>query len=73
MTISVRDTASFLAEMQRQQETDPYQAPLLDQNTLHHLTASDKPLNIAFSTASPIAGIDISDTAKAALQKPSTS
>lgn len=69
LTISVRDTASFLAEMQRQQETDPYQAPLLDQNTLHHLTASDKPLNIAFSTASPIAGIDISDTAKAALQK----
>ena len=27
LTISVRDTASFLAEMQRQQETDPYQAP----------------------------------------------
>ena len=69
LTISVRDTASFLAEMQRQQETDPYQAPLLDQNTLHHLTASDKPLNIAFSTATPIAGIDISETAKTALQK----
>ncbi|WP_368651602.1 amidase family protein [Lactococcus raffinolactis] len=69
LTVSVRDTASFLAEMQTFQEADPYQAPMLDKTTLHHLTEIDRPLTIAFSTATPISGIDISETAKAALHK----
>lgn len=69
LTVSVRDTAHFLAEMQRMQEADPYQATLLDKDALHTLTEIDQPLTIAYSFDTPIAGIPISDTAKAALQK----
>ena len=38
LTVSVRDTAHFLAEMQVMQEADPYQSQLLDKEILHHLT-----------------------------------
>ncbi|MEY8457704.1 amidase family protein [Lactococcus ileimucosae] len=69
LTVSVRDTASFLAEMQRKQEADPYQTELLDKETLHHLTEPKKPLKIAYSFDSPVSGISISRTSKAALQK----
>ena len=69
LTVSVRDTAHFLAEMQLMQEADPYQSQLLDKQSLHHITEIDRPLNIAFSYESPISGIKISDTAKAALRK----
>ena len=51
------------------QEADPYQATLLDKVALHNLTEIDRPLTIAYSFDTPIAGISISDTAKAALQK----
>lgn len=69
LTVSVRDTAHFLAEMQVMQEADPYQSQLLDKEILHHLTEIDRPLTIAFSYESPISGIPISNTAKAALHK----
>lgn len=69
LTVSIRDTAHFLAEMQLMQEADPYQSQLLDKQSLHHLTEIDRPLTIAFSYDSPISGIKISDTAKAALRK----
>ncbi len=69
LTVSVRDTASFVAEMQRSQEADPYQTQLLDKEVLHHLTEPDQALRIAYSFDSPISGVEISDTSKAALQK----
>lgn len=69
LTISVRDTASFMAQMQQIQEAAPYQAQLVNQDDLHQLTEPDAPLNIAFSLATPISGILISDTAKAAVLK----
>lgn len=55
--------------MQLMQEADPYQTSLLDKDTLHHLTEIDRPLNIAISFDSPISGVKISNTAKAALHK----
>ncbi|MFK4934822.1 amidase family protein [Lactococcus garvieae] len=69
LTVSVRDTASFVAEMQCKQEADPYQTALLNREKLHHLTEPDKALNIAYSFESPVSGITLSETSKAALQK----
>lgn len=69
LTVSVRDAGHFLAEMQRRQEADPYQAQLLDKAALHHLTEPDHPLKIAYSLEAPISGIEISKTSKAALKK----
>ncbi|MFC4652997.1 amidase family protein [Lactococcus nasutitermitis] len=67
LTVSVRDTARFVAEMQVVQEAAPYQAPLLDKERLLTISEPKKRLDIAFSLEAPIAGIEISDDAKNAV------
>ncbi|MDR0920901.1 MAG: amidase [Lactobacillales bacterium] len=68
LTVSVRDTARFLAEMQVIQEPAPYQAPLLDRQALLNLQARTLPSKIAFTTQSPV-GTPVSEEAKKAVLK----
>lgn len=69
LTVSVRDTAAFVAQMQTVQEAAPYQAKLLDLTALTNLTEPSKRLKIAFSLASPIDEIELSQDAKNAVLK----
>lgn len=69
LTISVRDLARFLAEMQVVQEGAPYQAPLLPTDELLNLTTPKRPLKIAYSLASPFPEVTISEQAQAAIKK----
>lgn len=72
LTVSVRDTARFVLEMQTLQEAAPYQAKLLDEKELIALTKStdqavsnklSRKLKIAYSLQSPISGIELSKDA----------
>lgn len=65
-TISVRDTARFLAATQVLQEENPYPAPLLDEKGLLNLTSPQKRLKIAYSIGSPV-GTKISEEAQDAV------
>lgn len=67
LSVSVRDTAHFMAQMQTVQEAAPYQAPLLDLTRLSNLMKPSKTLKIAFSLTSPITGIELSADAKNAV------
>lgn len=69
LTVSVRDTARFVASMQTWQETSPYQSAMLDEQALLNLAEPKKRLKIAYSFQAPIAGISLSQDAKNALQK----
>ena len=78
LTVSVRDTARFILEMQTLQEAAPYQAKLLDEKELLALCESDdksvskllsSKMKIAYSLQSPISGIDLSTDAIKAIQK----
>jgi amidase len=68
VTVSVRDTANFLAEMQVVQHEAPYQTPLLDREKLLNLTQPQRKLKIAFSVESPV-GTPITEEAKVAVRK----
>jgi len=69
LTVSVRDTARFLAQMQVVQEPTPYQSVLLAREELLDIRAINQPLKIAFSMDSPISSVKISDDAKNAVRK----
>lgn len=75
LTISVRDTAQFVKEMQVIQEAAPYQANRLDSKRLSALTTQNesqeigKKLKIAWSQGSPIDQIPLSEDAQNALFK----
>lgn len=69
LTVSVRDMARFLAVSQTVQEAAPYQTPLLSKDRLLDIHESRKRLKVAFSLATPINGIEVSETAKLAVQK----
>lgn len=78
LTVSVRDTARFILEMQTLQEAAPYQARLLDEKELLKVCESTDSfvsknssvkLKIAYSLQSPISGIELSDDALKAVKK----
>lgn len=78
LTVSVRDTARFILEMQTLQEAAPYQARLLDEKELLEVCESTDSfvsknlsvkLKIAYSLQSPISGIELSDDALKAVKK----
>ena len=69
LTVSIRDTAAFVAEMQTLQEPAAYQTALLDREKLLTLPAADRPLKIAFSYEAPFPETPLSADAKAALTK----
>lgn len=68
LTVSVRDTARFLAEMQVVQEANPFSTPLLDRDQLLNLETLKTPKRIAFSLESPINSV-VNEEAKQAVRK----
>jgi len=68
LTISVRDTARLLAEMQVIQEAAPYQTPLLPRNELMNITGVQRKLSIAVATDSPV-GMRVSSEAIKAVKQ----
>ncbi|MDR2832406.1 MAG: amidase [Streptococcaceae bacterium] len=69
MTISVRDTARFLAQTQITQEITPYQSSLLPVEELLNIQAVKRKLKIAFSLQTPISSVEVSQDARLAMKK----